>query len=177
MPGNVEGSPTPGESPESFAERAARSKAEVAWEEAPREVVVAADTVVTIDGDVLGKPTDEETARCMLRRLRGREHQVITGVSVRTKDGRMVSDTASTIVKFRNLGDCDIEAYVATGEPMDKAGAYGIQGFGAVLVERIEGCYFNVMGLPVTRLLSVLEAVGWLYGFPGQLVRGRNEAP
>ena len=122
-------------------------------------VVVAADTVVVLDGRVLGKPRDAAEAAEMLRALSGRAHQVMTGVTVR-RGGRAETDTVVTDVHFRPLGAAEIAAYVATGEPMDKAGAYGIQGLASVFVDRLAGDYYNVMGLPLCRLCRMLRAAG-----------------
>lgn len=121
--------------------------------------VVAADTIVVIDNAILGKPHDEAAAKAMLARLSGRTHQVMTGVAVRYK-GQLLSDVCVTDVSFRKLSTAEINAYVATGEPLDKAGAYGIQGRGAVLVEKIAGCYNNVVGLPLTVVYLMLEKIG-----------------
>ena len=122
----------------------------------PEDVVIAADTVVSVDGRVLGKPGDEAEAAEMLAALSGREHTVYTGVTVR-RGGETVTEHEATAVRFRPLTG---EAYVATGEPMDKAGAYGIQGYGCLLVEGISGDYFNVVGLPVCRLGKILARFG-----------------
>jgi septum formation protein len=151
-----------GEPPAMHAERLAREKAAAR----PRSgaVTVGADTIVVIDGAILGKPRDESEASGMLRRLAGREHEVFTGVAV-AYDGRAASGVARTVVRFRALNDTMIGEYVATGEPLDKAGAYGIQGYGAVLVERIDGDYFTVMGLGLGLLVDLLERVGLRYRF------------
>ena len=125
-----------GEPPAAHAERLAREKA--AARPRPGAVTIGADTIVVIDGAILGKPRDAAEAGAMLRRLAGREHEVFTGVAV-LHGGRAASGVTRTVVRFRELDDATITAYVATGEPLDKAGAYGIQGFGAVLVERNEG--------------------------------------
>lgn len=118
--------------------------------------IVAADTVVVLDEDILGKPKDEEEARFMLRRLSGRAHEVKTGLSVYHK-GHVHLHVETTRVYFRKLSASEIDRYVATGEPMDKAGAYGIQGKGAILVSRIEGSYDNVVGLPLARLYEMMR--------------------
>jgi septum formation protein len=123
--------------------------------------VVAADTIVTLDGAVLGKPADAAGARAMLRTLSGRTHAVKTAVAVRWRGQERVA-VATTVVTFRLLTDEEIEAYVATGEPMDKAGAYGIQGKGALLVSRIDGAYDNVVGLPRTLVYTILQGLGAL---------------
>ena len=123
------------------------------------DVVVAADTVVVLEGKILGKPRDQQEAREMLTALSGREHQVMTGITVR-KDGHAVTDTVVTHVHFRPLEQAEIEAYVASGEPMDKAGAYGIQGLASIFVDRLDGVYYNVMGLPLCRLCEMLRGAG-----------------
>ncbi len=121
--------------------------------------VIAADTIVVIDNVILGKPQDAADAKAMLMRLAGRTHQVMTGVAVRYR-GRQLAEVCVTDVSFRRLTEAQIAAYVATGEPLDKAGAYGIQGKGAVLVEKINGCYSNVVGLPLARLQAMLDELG-----------------
>lgn len=120
------------------------------------DVVVAADTIVVCEGRVLGKPRSEAEAASMLRLLSGRDHQVMTGVTV-IRDGRVQTFTEVTDIHFRELSDREIDRYVATGEPMDKAGAYGIQGGAALFCTRMVGDYYNVMGLPVCRLGLVLR--------------------
>lgn len=121
-------------------------------------LVVAADTVVVSDGKILGKPKDTDDARRMLASLSGREHEVFTGLCVlRTRDAFSVCAAEKTEVTFRRLPEKTIDAYVATGEPSDKAGAYGIQGRGALLCEKISGDYFNVVGLPVSKLCRILD--------------------
>lgn len=131
----------------------------VAAEKGSSIPVVAADTIVVTDNKILGKPACEAEAAAMLRLLSGREHKVMTGLAV-IYQGRELSEVCVTRVLFRSLSDREISAYVATGEPLDKAGAYGIQGKGAVLVEKIDGCYNNVVGLPLTRLYMLLSAIG-----------------
>ncbi len=158
-----------GEAPALHVERLAREKAAAGARNGA--VVVGADTDVVIDGQILGKPLDEAEARAMLRRLAGREHEVFTGVAV-AYGRRLESGVERTLVRFRSLDDETIAAYVATGEPMDKAGAYGIQGFGAVLVERIEGDYFTVMGLALGLLVGLLGRVGLAYRFGAVMVGG-----
>jgi septum formation protein len=123
-----------------------------------------------VDGDVLGKPRDPAEAVAMLTRLSGRAHEVFTGVAV-TRGERVESALERVRVRFRALDRAECEAYVATGEPMDKAGAYGIQGYGSSIVESVEGDYFAVMGLPVVRTLDLLRRHGWRYAF-GRLERG-----
>lgn len=121
--------------------------------------VIAADTVVVLDGQILGKPKDAADAVRMLTELSGRTHKVLTGVAV-SFDGRQLAEVCETEVIFRTLTAAEIADYVATGEPLDKAGAYGIQGRGAVFVEKINGCYNNVVGLPLTRLHLMLAKLG-----------------
>jgi len=136
-----------------------RVKAQAVAEEHPGRVVVGADTVVILDGEVLGKPRDKDDALRMLRALSGKIHTVVTGCTILS--GRQTASFADTTsVEFYPLTDREIEEYIATGEPFDKAGAYGIQGKGSVLVKRIEGDFFNVMGLPVGRLKRELVGLG-----------------
>ncbi len=122
------------------------------------DIVIAADTIVVCDGRVLGKPKDEQDARAMLLLLSGRSHQVMTGMTLR-KGGRCICHTEITDVHFRPLSGEDIDDYIRTGEPMDKAGAYGIQGGAAVFVDKLSGDYFNVVGLPVCRLQMLLRQI------------------
>lgn len=119
------------------------------------DVIIAADTVVALNSKILGKPKDAAEAKAMLRSLSGRTHQVMTGVAIFHNERKLI-DVVTTAVCFRELTEAEIEAYVATGEPLDKAGAYGIQGYGALLVETIDGCYNNVVGLPLTKLYQML---------------------
>ena len=121
--------------------------------------VIAADTVVVAEGVILGKPQDVEDAFKMLKQLSGKTHKVLTGIAV-SYAGEMLAEVCETKVVFRELSDEEIKNYVATGEPLDKAGAYGIQGKGAVLVEKIDGCYNNVVGLPLTRTQLILAKLG-----------------
>ncbi len=143
-----------GISPDEAVVLLSRQKAGEIYKEYKNETIIAADTVVSIDGKILGKPTSEENAAEMLRLLSGRVHSVFTGVCVIREDGSQLSFAEETKVEFWNLSEEMIADYVAGGEPMDKAGAYGIQGSGAILVKRIEGCYYNVMGLPVGRIYN-----------------------
>lgn len=147
----------PGLSPEGLVEELSRQKAlEVAATAAPGDIVIAADTVVAIDGTVLGKPRSTQDAFVMLSRLSGRHHTVYTGVTL-CRDGKILTRHEATRVHFRPLTHTEIDAYIATGEPMDKAGAYGIQGKAAKFIEGIEGDYYNVVGLPVCRLYTMLN--------------------
>jgi len=168
-PANIDETYLAGERPRAHAERLAREKAEAIA--ATDAVTIGSDTIVVVDGDVLGKPRDEQDAARMLRRLSGRSHTVITAVAARWR-GRLVSAVEEVSVGFRALSEEDIRAYIATGEPIDKAGAYGIQGFGATIVERVDGDYFAVMGLPLNRLTRLLESLGLEYGFGPLRERG-----
>lgn len=170
-PANIDERYLPGEVPREHAERLARGKA--AAISAPGAVTIGSDTIVVVDGDVLGKPSDDEDAARMLRRLSGRSHIVITAVAA-TWDGRLLSDVEEVGVTFRRLSEEDIAAYIGTREPMDKAGAYGIQGFGATIVERVDGDYFAVMGLPLNRLARLLESLGLVYEFGPLRVHQRD---
>ena len=153
----VEEARAAGETPVDYARRLAQAKAEAAWDGAD-EIVLGADTIVVADGRVLEKPADAADARAMLRLLAGREHTVITGICLRYAGGAIV-DHSSTEVCFAPMTDPEIEEYVASGEPMDKAGAYGIQGLASKFVERIDGCYFNVMGLPLSLVYQHLQEI------------------
>jgi septum formation protein len=156
------------EMPADHAERLAREKAIAVARQEPDALVIGSDTIVILDSDVLGKPRDADGALAMLMRLSGRDHEVFTAVAV-IRGGRTESALERVRVRFRRLDRSECQAYVATGEPMDKAGAYGIQGFGSALVESIEGDYFAVMGLPVVRTLELIRRHGWKYAF-GALV-------
>lgn len=147
----------PNVSPRRGAELLALRKAKAVAGEHPRDVVIGADTIVVLGGEIFGKPKDHADAVRMLQALSGREHTVYTGVAVLSPQGEEVF-SEGTAVRFLPLSQEEIEAYVATGEPMDKAGAYGIQGKGALLVEGITGDFYNVMGLPVCRLGKALSA-------------------
>ena len=145
------------ESPTDYVQRLAAAKA-YAIEAADGDTVLGADTTVVIDGEILAKPADAADARRMLARLSGRRHEVLTGICLR-RGGHTIRDYAATGVVFATLSDAEIDDYVATGEPMDKAGAYGIQGLASKFVERIDGDYFNVMGLPVALVYRYLRGV------------------
>ncbi len=150
----------PGLGPEELVKALSAQKArEVAASCEPDALVIGADTIVWADSQVLGKPKSEEEAARMLRLLSGRAHQVFTGVTV-IRNGREESRAEKSDVLFRDLGDEEILAYIATGEPMDKAGAYGAQGKAALFVKRIEGDFFNVMGLPLCCLGQMLKEQG-----------------
>ena len=149
-----------GLTPEAAVCSVALAKAEnVAADASPEDLILAADTLVYLDGDPLGKPTGRDEAAAMLRRLSGREHEVYTGVAL-MGGGRKLVRCEKTFVRFRPLTEDMIRRYVDTGEPMDKAGAYGIQGIGCLLVESIHGDYNNVVGLPLGLLNSMLESFG-----------------
>ena len=160
IPAKGEETADPGLPPDKLVQALSRQKAaEVQRQCAPDDIVIAADTVVVIDGAVLGKPRDRADACAMLRRLSGRTHHVYTGVTVlRGTEG--ISEAEVTAVRFRALDDREIGAYVDTGEPMDKAGAYGAQGLASLFVEGIDGDFFNVMGLPLCRLGTILKKMG-----------------
>ena len=144
---------------ERVADLSAR-KARAVAETHPGAAVVGSDTVVVLDGAPLGKPHDEADAHRMLAALSGRVHEVVTGVALALPDGTLLRDATVTRVRFAPLSEQEIAAYVATGEPMDKAGAYGIQGLGARFIEGIEGDYYSVMGLPVRRLYELMRGNG-----------------
>jgi septum formation protein len=163
-PANIDETMRPREAPRRYAERLAREKASVVATRDPDLVTIGADTVVVINRKVLGKPADADDAARMLRMLSGREHTVITAVAV-SRGRKLRSAIEEVRVKFRRLRDDEIDAYIAMGEPMDKAGAYGIQGYGATIVERVEGDYFAVMGLPLVRLVGLMRDVGVRYQF------------
>ena len=149
---------SPGEAPIAFATRLAREKAQdVASKSSAAAIVIGADTVVVCDEEVLGKPVDAEDAKRMLRLLAGRTHQVITGVCVLSGD---VVELAAevTMVQMLTVSSQEIDEYVASGEPMDKAGAYAIQGRAARWIPRIQGCYFNVVGLPIALVTAMIQA-------------------
>jgi septum formation protein len=163
---DVDETPRAGETAEAMCRRLAGAKARAAAARlvAASEpvIVVAADTTVEIEGEILGKPVSPEDARQILRRLSGKTHRVLTALAlIRLPDGDTRSDLESTAVRFSSLSAQEINAYVATGEPMGKAGAYAIQGRAGCFVERVEGCYFNVVGLPLARLYRNLKELGW----------------
>ena len=157
---NVQELRLPREAPAAYARRLARDKARAV----PGAWVLGADTIVVQGDDVLEKPLDAEDALRMLLQLNGRRHEVITAVCL-VADGKEREAIDTTAVYFRRCEADFLRAYVATGEPLDKAGAYGIQGYGAALVERIEGDFFSVMGLPVRLVLELLDQAGWSYDF------------
>jgi septum formation protein len=162
----VDESLLPDERPAEAAQRLAQLKAQAALDD--DALAIGCDTLVVHRGGILGKPVHPDEAVEMVCMLQGDEHRVYTGVAL-AAPGRVETAVEVTRVWFRSLDPRECEEYVATGEPMDKAGAYGIQGFGAAIVERIEGDYFNVMGLPIQRLLELFRRFGWRYAF-GRLV-------
>jgi septum formation protein len=168
QPADVDETYGPGEEPGAHALRLAREKAAVVAAGEPDALVIGSDTIVVVDGDVLGKPRDEAHAAQMLTRLSGRSHVVMTAVAVRWGRGER-SSLEVVGVTFHPLTVQDIQAYIATGEPMDKAGAYGIQGYGATIVERVDGDYFAVMGLPLQRMVRLMAELGVRYRFGGAL--------
>jgi septum formation protein len=165
-PAPVDESRNAGESPSEYVQRLALAKARAAAHTVAGTrdeiLIVGADTIVLIGDEILGKPESAEDARRMLRRLSGTVHEVHTGLAVLSPPSgaeRVVEEIS--LVHFAPLTQADIDAYLATGEPFDKAGAYGIQGIGGRYVTRVEGCYFNVMGMPLARLWSLLKEFGW----------------
>jgi nucleoside triphosphate pyrophosphatase len=159
-PANVQEIRLPREAPAAYVKRLARDKARAvagAW-------VLGADTTVALGDEILEKPADAEDAVKMLQRLQGRRHEVLTAVCLRA-DGAEYEATDTTAVLFRPASEQLLRAYVATGEPLDKAGAYGIQGYGAALIERVEGDFFGVMGLPLRLVLDLMAQAGWHYNF------------
>jgi septum formation protein len=163
-PADIDERREPGELPETFAVRLAREKAATVARRRRDVWVLAADTVVVLGDELLGKPASQSAARRMLERLSGREHRVVTAVAV-ARGSEIYERCDVTRVWFRSLDPALISDYVATGEPLDKAGSYGLQGRGAVLVERIEGDYFGVIGLPVRLVVELLETAGIPYAF------------
>jgi septum formation protein len=159
QPAHIPENPQPGESAKTCAERLARDKAQEIARQRPNDVVVGADTVVVVDGQLLGKPSDAADAARMLRLLSGREHEVITGVCL-VVGGQPSVASETTNVTMSEISEKEIADYVASGEPMDKAGAYAIQGIASRWIPRIEGDYSNVVGLPVARVWRMLRQVG-----------------
>lgn len=159
----VDETPYAGETPQQMVERLANAKAELVSARAVGPaILIAADTVVVVDGHVLGKPRSTDDARRMLQLFSGRTHSVVTGVSlIRLPEMDRRQFVETTLVTFAPLTRDEISRYLATEEPFDKAGAYAIQGYAGRYIPRIEGCYFNVVGLPLARLVSTLEELGW----------------
>jgi len=167
-----------GESARILTRRLAQAKAHAIatklGNEPPEAIVIGADTIVEVNGELLGKPPSSRAAREMLTKLGGRTHRVVTSVAaIRLPDRAEKIATESTRVRFAPLSADEIAEYVATGEPLDKAGAYAVQGIGGRFIERIDGCYFNVVGLPLARLYRMLIHLGWRPAAP----RRRGKAP
>jgi septum formation protein len=159
----IDETPYPSENPHDLVERLAVAKAElVAARAVGPAIIIAADTEVTLDGHIFGKPRSSDDARHMLEKLSGRTHSVLTGVAlVRLPDAERITFVETTHVHFAALSAEEITRYLATGEPHDKAGGYAIQGHAGRYIPRIEGCYFNVVGLPLARLQHALIELGW----------------
>jgi septum formation protein len=155
-----------GEVPAAHVERLAREKASKVAARHPDAFVIAADTVVVLDGRVMGKPRTEDEAYAMLSDLSGATHTVLTGMAC-TFNGKLESSVDDVSVTFRSLSGDEVREYIATGEPMDKAGSYGIQGYGATIVRRIDGDYFAVMGLSLVRLVELMQRLRVRYHFGG----------
>jgi septum formation protein len=164
IPPDVDEHVRPGEQPDAYVTRLSRAKAEAVVRRAPGDVILAADTTVVLDGAIFEKPTSPAHAVEMLSRLQGQTHQVMTAVAV-ARDGDVAQALDVSRVTFRPADRATLEAYVATGEPMDKAGAYAIQGLGAPLIERVDGDFFGVMGLPLRLALDLLAQFGRPYRF------------
>ena len=163
--GAVDETPLAGEDPVAYVKRVARAKAEhglklVVWRRQATQPILAADTTVECRGEILGKPTDEADARRMLELLSGQRHRVLTAVSL-AWSGHIETVLSESIVQFRELEEAEISKYIASGEPMDKAGAYGIQGKAGMFVERLEGSYTGVMGLPLCETGALLKMAGY----------------
>lgn len=158
FPADIEESYKDGELPEQIAMSLALEKALWVEKHFEKEIIISADTIVVLEDKILNKPKDEKDAFHMLRALSSKEHKVITGLSIiKANSNLKIIDFESTIVKFRNISDNKIKRYINTKEPMDKAGAYGIQGYGQVLIESLNGCYSNVVGLPLGKLDYLLD--------------------
>ncbi len=164
IPSLIDEIPLRDESPEDFALRTSTEKAlSVSRSLDSDSVVIGADTIVVIGGEILGKPKDEEEATIMLEKIAGREHRVITGFSIVKPEAEILyRNLVESRVKIKTLAPCEIEGYIKTGEPMDKAGAYGAQGIGAFMIEEIHGSYTNVVGLPIAQVIDVLTRLGVL---------------
>ncbi len=173
----------PDEPPAAFVQRLAVEKAQAVWtthqsQDSPEDplLVLGADTTVMCNGEVLGKPAHQTDARRMLELLSGRTHQVLTGVAVITRAG-VISDVEITQVYFDLITEDELIKYLATGEPLDKAGAYGIQGYAARWIPKIEGCYFNVVGLPLSRTIALLAEAQDLLAQPGARPQAQTASP
>ena len=171
-PSDVDESHLPGESPSAHVERLARAKAAAEGVKQPDALVIAGDTVVVVDGRILGKPADADDAVGKLMTLSGRTHEVLTALALAGRHGTL-SQVSRASVRFRDFEVATARSYVETGEPLDKAGAYGIQGFGAALIESIAGDYYCVVGFPVGAFLDLLARAGWRYEF-GRVTSSRG---
>jgi septum formation protein len=161
IPSRVEETPSEGESPEEHVLRLCEEKAREVGQHHPEHWVIGADTIVLLEGGILGKPRNRKEAQWMLQGLQGKAHEVFTGLCIlRVTDGQMMKKAVRTVVHFRALSDEETAWYLRTGEPFDKAGGYAIQGYGGVLIRSIEGSYTNVVGLPVTELVEMLRDMG-----------------
>jgi len=160
LPSNVDESEVPWNDPVESAKLLAEIKGVDAQMTRPRKTIIAADTIVLCDGEVMGKPSGPEEAAEMLGKLSRRMHEVLTGIALISPPNKRVIEAESTKVFFRELSPKEISLYIETREPFDKAGAYAIQGYASVFIDRIEGCYFNVVGLPVARLFSMFRRLG-----------------
>jgi septum formation protein len=169
IPSLIDEIPLPDESPANFVLRASTEKAlSVCRNLDSDSVVIGADTIVVIDGEILGKPKDEEEAITMLGKIAGKEHRVITGFSIVKPEAEILyRKFVESEVKIKTLAPWEIEGYIKTGEPMDKAGAYGAQGIGAFMIEEIHGSYTNIVGLPLAQVIEVLTRLGVLKVFGG----------
>jgi len=161
---DVDESPAPGESPHDYVRRVSRAKAEAAWNRVverklPRKTILAADTTVSLGGRIFGSPASMEEARATLKELSGNEHQVLTAIAVKDEDALEVAVSESA-VRFRDISDDELDCYVQSGEPFDKAGGYAIQGRAAVFISEIRGSYSGVMGLPLFETASLLKKFG-----------------
>jgi septum formation protein len=165
QPADVDETLLAGEDPAAHVDRLARAKAEAVAARRPDALVVGSDTIVVLDGDVLGKPARRQDAVATLMRLAGREHVVFSGLALVSPAGVTHAAVSRTRVRFRAFDEAAARRYVSTGEPLDKAGSYGIQGFGAALVESIDGDFFTVVGFPIPDLIRLLERAGWRYAF------------
>ena len=165
-PASVEEKRAPGEAPRDYVERLAREKTEVVARAHESSLVLGGDTTVVLEDRILEKPDGDREAAAMLRQLSGRDHTVLTGMAA-ARDGHVWSLVATAVVTFRELSDSEVERYVSTGEPLDKAGAYGIQGFGSALVAAVQGDYYAVVGFSIMGLNQLLRPAGFALAFPG----------
>lgn len=155
----IDESPLPGESAESYVKRMAIEKSSHAWQDHMNKPLLSADTTVVVEGNILGKPTDEADFKNMMKQLSGQTHKVMTAIAV-TLDGKTDSKTSISEVSFRHLTEMEIHRYWQSGEPHDKAGGYAVQGLGAIFIEQISGSYSGIMGLPLFETAELLQAFG-----------------